>query len=127
MAKQLHDLLDTKKKTEQVERVEQLLQAARTPVFAVMVVMDPRSQRIDIRAAGVENASTQDIKFVLRQAIDNLTVQEAQAQQQPAEPVDIPVKFEDEDGNPVDPPEDAPVTVDMSPVGGGESDDFNPT
>lgn len=85
----LYELLGTKKVKEQQARVQQLLDLAQLPIMSVLVVLDPRSQRIDIRAAGVENASVDDIKFVLRQAIDNLTAQAVQAQQEQQQPENL--------------------------------------
>lgn len=79
-------MLDTKSKKEQEKRVAQLIQAAQTPVMAVMVLFDPRSGQLDIRAAGVRDAQVGDIKYVLRQAVDQLTRHEveAAAQQNPS-------------------------------------------
>lgn len=78
----LHELLGTKKKGEQETRVEQLMAAAQTPVLSIMVLLDQRSGRLDIRAAGVDNAEIATIKSVLRYAIDQLTAQEAMLQQE---------------------------------------------
>jgi hypothetical protein len=79
----LVQLLGTKKKGEQIERIKALMQAANAQVMAVMVVMDPRTGRIDVRAGGVENADVESIKYVLRQAIDLLTVQAVSNQKAP--------------------------------------------
>ena len=59
----LYDLLGTKKVKEQEQRVQQLLDLAQIPVISVLVQMDPRKSRIDIRVAGVENAKLDDIKL----------------------------------------------------------------
>lgn len=75
-------LLDTRSKKEQEERVQQLLQMAQVPVMSVMVLLDPRVGRLDIRAAGLDNANVADIKYVLRSAIDELTVKEAEAKKE---------------------------------------------
>ena len=130
----LYELLGTKKVKEQQERVQQLLDLAQIPVMSVLVVLDPRSQKIDIRAAGVENASVDDIKYVLRQAIDNLTAQAIQAQQEQQQPENLgPLPdgvVEKPDGPDTpgdqDPPE---VRQHAEEYEGGDPDplDFNPT
>lgn len=80
----LFKLLGTKNVKEQEDRVEQLMEIASVPVMAVMLLVDPREGRLDIRVGGVDNAKLEDIKYVLRQAVDQLTAQEArlQAEQQ---------------------------------------------
>ena len=97
-------LLDTRSKKEQEQRVQQLIQAAQTPVISVMVLLDPRSGRVDIRAAGVDQPSVDDIKFVLRQAIDRLTAEAANQAMQNKRPEIVPGP----ELVPLDPAEDDP-------------------
>ena len=97
----LYEMLGTKKVKDQEKRVEQLLGAAQAPVMSIMVLMDQRSGRLDIRAAGVDNAGVGDIKYVLRQAVDQLTIQEAELRTQQNEVV----------------PEDEPPVQQTEPLG----------
>ena len=78
----LKQLLGTSNKKEQEKIVEQWQQLAQAPVLAVMVTYDTRNNLTEIRAAGIPQMPVDDVKFVLRKAIDSLTASQAQAQAQ---------------------------------------------
>lgn len=86
MARQLHDILDTKNKTEQVRRVEHLLQMANAPVVDLIVRYDTRSQQLGISVIGITELDSEAIHQILTAAQDSLRQQEKAALQQQTQP-----------------------------------------
>jgi hypothetical protein len=90
MAKQLHDLLNTKNKGEQVKRVENLLQLAGAPVIDLVVRYDTRTQEIGISVIGVDDLPTEAMHQILGGAQEGLRRQEKAALQQRLEQANTP-------------------------------------
>lgn len=86
MATQLHDLLNTKNKSQQVERVQQLLNAAGAPVIDLVVRVDTRTQQIGVTVIGIQELDHETAYAILQAAQDNLRKQAIAALQKQAQP-----------------------------------------
>lgn len=73
-------LLNTRKKSEQVERVQSLIDIAQSPAISVTVLMTPQAG-VEVTALSSKQVSSSQVKQILQAALEKLTRMEVQAEQ----------------------------------------------
>lgn len=72
----LADVLNTKSKDEQLQRVQSLIKMVQAPIIDIIVRFDARSGQIGTNLVGVENLPAKDIVEILEAAAKSIREQE---------------------------------------------------